>query len=154
MKTAIKAGLSFPWNLLYASSFLISSRCYNKYLIFQRLNQPWEKEKERLTAVCLEDGFIIWKTSKRQRRQFQNKREGKVLRVLPSDRMVPRNQGWLNFWETNLVTGVEVVKALMLDGTYQSRNFATLGPLFQPPYVYSWFPREHFRGSRFRMVIL
>jgi hypothetical protein len=33
-----------------------------------------------------------------------NENEGKVLRVLPSDRMVPRNQGWLNFWETNLVT--------------------------------------------------
>ena len=32
---------------------------------------------------------------------------------------------------------VEVVKALMLDGTYLSRNFATLGPLFQPPYVCS-----------------
>ena len=31
-------------------------------------------------------------------------REGKVLRVLPSDRIVPRNQGWLNFWETELVT--------------------------------------------------
>ena len=30
--------------------------------------------------------------------------KGKVLRVLPSGRWVPRNQGWLNFWETKLVT--------------------------------------------------
>ena len=30
--------------------------------------------------------------------------KGKVLRVLPSGRWVPRNQGWLNFWETRLVT--------------------------------------------------
>ena len=33
-----------------------------------------------------------------------SKEKGKVLRVLPSGRWVPRNQGWLNFWETNLVT--------------------------------------------------
>ena len=31
--------------------------------------------------------------------------EGKVLRVFSSGRWVPRNQGWLNFWETRLVTG-------------------------------------------------
>ena len=31
-------------------------------------------------------------------------REGKVLRVFSSGRWVPRNQGWLNFWETRLVT--------------------------------------------------
>ena len=31
-------------------------------------------------------------------------RIGKVLRVLPSDHPVPRNQGWLNFSETKLVT--------------------------------------------------
>ena len=30
--------------------------------------------------------------------------EGKVLRVFSSGRWVPRNQGWLNFWETRLVT--------------------------------------------------
>jgi hypothetical protein len=30
--------------------------------------------------------------------------EGKVLRVLLSGRWLPRNQGWLNFWETKLVT--------------------------------------------------
>ena len=30
--------------------------------------------------------------------------ERKVLRVLPSSPWVPRNQGWLNFWETKLVT--------------------------------------------------
>ena len=33
-----------------------------------------------------------------------SKEKGKVLRVLPSGRWVPRNQGWLNFWETKLVT--------------------------------------------------
>ena len=30
--------------------------------------------------------------------------EGKVLRVFSSGRTLPRNQGWLNFWETRLVT--------------------------------------------------
>ena len=34
----------------------------------------------------------------------ERKREGKVLRVLLSGRWLPRNQGWLNFWETRLVT--------------------------------------------------
>jgi len=34
----------------------------------------------------------------------KGKRERKVLRVLPSGRWLPRNQGWLNFWETRLVT--------------------------------------------------
>jgi len=34
----------------------------------------------------------------------------------------------------------EVVTPLMLDGTYLSRNFATLGPLIgQPPCVWSLF---------------
>ena len=31
-------------------------------------------------------------------------KKGKVLRVLPSGRWLPRNQGWLNFWESKLVT--------------------------------------------------
>ena len=35
--------------------------------------------------------------------------EGKVLRVLPSGRWLPPNQGWVNFWETRLVT---VMKSL------------------------------------------
>ena len=35
--------------------------------------------------------------------------EGKVLRVLPSGRSLPRNQGWVNFSETRLVT---VMKSL------------------------------------------
>ena len=39
---------------------------------------------------------LVWRPSK--------KREGKVLRVLLSGRWLPRNQGWLNFWETRLVT--------------------------------------------------
>ena len=57
-----------------------------------------------------------------------------MLRVLPSGRWVPRNQGWLNFWETRLVTVRKSLPPLMLDGTYLSRNFATLGPLTsQPP---------------------
>ena len=32
-----------------------------------------------------------------------------MLRVLPSGRWLPRNQGWVNFWETRLVT---VMKSL------------------------------------------
>ena len=31
-------------------------------------------------------------------------RKGKVLRVLLSGRCLPRNQAWLNFWETRLLT--------------------------------------------------
>ena len=34
----------------------------------------------------------------------EREKEGKVLRVLPSGHWVPHNQGWLNFWETKLVT--------------------------------------------------
>ena len=63
------------------------------------------------------------------------KKKEKVLRVLPSDRMVPGNQGWLNFLLNQASDSEEVVTPLMLDGTYLSRNFATLGPTFwQPPW--------------------
>ena len=37
----------------------------------------------------------------------------------------------------------EVVTSFMQDGTYSSRNFATLGPLtLQPPFVLSLFPSK------------
>ena len=74
--------------------------------------------------------------------QPDGKGEGKVLRVFSSGRTLPRNQGWLNFWETRLVT---VRKSLYRScwteltchaavETSLSRNFATLGPLtWQPP---------------------
>ena len=48
------------------------------------------------------DSFIGFLTSFNS--QEESKREGKVLRVFSSGRWLPRNQGWLNFWETKLVT--------------------------------------------------
>ena len=41
---------------------------------------------------------------RREKRKRKEIREGKVLRVFSSGRWLPRNQGWLNFWETKLVT--------------------------------------------------
>ena len=44
--------------------------------------------------------------------------EGKVLRVLPSGRRLPPNQGWVNFWESRLVT---VMKSLDRSATEINR---------------------------------
>ena len=63
------------------------------------------------------------------------RREGKVLRVLPSGRWLHPNQGLRQFLRDQASDSDEVVTPLMLDGTYLSRNFATLGPIFwQPPW--------------------
>ena len=59
----------------------------------------------------------------------------KVLGVLPSCLYNPGNQEQLNFILTKYFINQGVVTSLMLDGTYLSRNLATLEPLTtQPPY--------------------
>ena len=79
-------------------SFYLSSVC----LLFRTLyrlqpNRKNERKNERASDWMIEwmmEGLVG---------------EGKVLRVLPSSRCLPRNQGWVNFSETRLVT---VMKSL------------------------------------------
>jgi hypothetical protein len=62
-------------------------------------------------------------------------KEVKVLRVLPSGRIVPHIQGLFYLWRVWTSDIGEVVTPFIQDGTYPTRNFATLGPLtLQPPY--------------------
>ena len=78
--------------------------------------------------------------------------EGKVLRVLPSGRWLHPNQGLRQFLRDQASDSDEVVTPLMLDGTYLSRNFATLGPTFwQPPCnLLCGCPREGWRCPKVR----
>jgi len=74
------------------------NRCL--FLFFSAVNrQLTGGGEERRTLTACQPG-----TSRYAEEIVANGREGKVLRVLLSGRWLPHNQGWLNFWETRLVT--------------------------------------------------
>jgi len=68
-----------------------------------KLNSCWIKP-ETFYNMRMKDQWIRNRIEMAGAKEINFAREGKVLRVLPSGRWVPRNQGWLNFWETRLVT--------------------------------------------------
>ena len=78
----------------------------------------------RTVLPCLKDVQTVReekKTMKRPKnRAPSKKREGKVLRVLLSGRCLPRNQAWLNFWETRLLT---VRKAKEGNSTWEHQEY-------------------------------
>ena len=81
-----------------------------------RLEESLSWWSKLLLNLCLQDERMIARAVKKQTvKRFQEpstslqlstgqEEERKVLRVLPSSPWVPRNQGWLNFWETKIMT--------------------------------------------------
>ena len=73
--------------------------------VFSLHLQSWKLRTFKIILIPDHEDFeplVLWLLGNRINNM--KTREGKVLRVLPSGRWVPRNQGWLNFWETRLVT--------------------------------------------------
>ena len=85
-----------------------------KARLFNELWEEYQKEKitKRKWKKCSADQCPRSLPNERKaKRETIEKREGKVLRVFSSGRWLPRNQGWLNFWETRLVTAREMIQA-------------------------------------------
>ena len=111
--------LSFNNLWFTRSSHLNNSSIYNFYfLMVDWLSDgsyiQWVSEPSRRLTLDLwlakDNRFLNLKSSYKLVLSVQkvdqqgHEGEGKVLRVLLSGRWLPRNQGWLNFWETKLVT--------------------------------------------------
>ena len=78
----------------------------NQLFLQFMLQQEWRRTVHRSSSCAsmlkrLKEDLIM---KRPKNRAPSKKREGKVLRVLLSGRCLPRNQAWLNFWETRLLT--------------------------------------------------
>ena len=68
----------------------------------------------------------------------------KVHRVFPSSRSTPASSRGVQFRRASARDSEGVVTPFMQDGTYPSRNFATLGPSeLQPPFTEAYTLRDN-----------
>ena len=81
----------------YAFIFLSNSRATVRQRLDDRQSTDHEEKRDGHQMPTRWSLFFFFSGTSWQR-------DGKVLRVLLSGLWLPRNQGWLNFWETRLVT--------------------------------------------------
>jgi len=98
------ASTTLHWNILWVilDLFKVKDICFlNLSLPIYSTEIPkpmncTEKEKEAI--------YYYRRIMKPREKNTSLEKKGKLLRVLLSGRWLPGKQGWLNFWETKLVT--------------------------------------------------